>query len=372
MADHEEIARALARMLAERPELLAAIGAATGPRESPRVWQLWRTWRRQLPNLISRRTQKPLEPSTVELYERHTKQILLTRIVLGDGTRVRLGSLRWDELSPRTCDQFRSARTARGDRGNYINRILTSLNACLSWHIDQGAKLGRNPLHGARMADERQFRRRTRLTFEDWTRFLSYGPPILQDIGLVAFRAFGMRPAEAALLRKREIDESRRAIVLSERPGCKTGPRAIPVPDDAWAVIVRRMAESRGEYVFVDPRDPKASRPVSLWTIRHWMRRCREESGMTGARGERITPYVARHSGINDALTRQVQIGHVAEVAGAEVKTIEENYLTMSEEDHEAMRRALNSTAAAASSLERRGPARTSPPPLARSRHGRA
>lgn len=330
-------------------------GGAKPLDETPLVDTLIEEWTNALGGLVAA---KKLKASTADLYRRQAFVVVYVEIAMADGTHRRVGSLRWGEIDRSFCDRYRAARSQMPGRyggnvrDNTINRDLTALTACLTWHVTDGPhRLPHNPLHGVRKPSERQFRRKTRLSMDTWMQVASFGPPILQDVALVAYRCIGMRPREAWELRKDELDHAAKEIHLRDRPGAKTGPRIILTTDDAWDVIVRRARESRGPYVFVDPRDAKRMRPVCQSTRQDWMRkarnRARDEAGITGEAGENIVFYSGRHGGLNDAADK-MPIDDVAAHGGASLKTLETNYLKTNAASRQRSREMLNAAATGA------------------------
>lgn len=322
--------------------------APTGPPEAHQatLTTLLAEFIAALPTLVAA---KRLKQSTADLYTRQARVLVGVVLTFPDGSERAFGDLAWHELDKTIADLYRAARSKMPGKkagttvkGNTVNRDLVCVIAALTYHCNNGRKLPSNPLHKCYMENERQFRRRTRMTLEEWTKFLSYGHPLLQDVGFVRFRALGMRPAEAWLLRKTELDPSTKTIKLGDRDGCKTGPREIPVPDDAWLIIEKHAEYSRGPYVFVDPADPARMEPVSEYKRCRWVRRCREDSGMVGYAGEELTDYVARHSSINEAV-ETIPIDDVSDGAGTSIATLQATYLHQNPASIERTRQKLNS-----------------------------
>lgn len=327
LADNQAMRRRLDEL--QNPAPAALVQAVNRPRfiECYAVWV-----RRGLEGLVASR-QLCRERAT--FYKRCLRPLMMTRVTLPDGTRVRFGNLYWDQVVPKAGWALRSAlRETICNRGapykdSTINGYLTCALSCLTWNIENGFNLGRNPLRGVKIVNDKASRRKTRWTFQEWQTFLSHTPPLVQDIGIVQWRT-NMRPTETRLLMKREWHPEAMKIELTERPGCKTGARPIVVTPDVAEILNRRAAESKGPYIFVDARCPRKFTPLPQRFVNRWFRRAAKVTGMKGFADEAIVPYVGRHGGLNDALQAAaaagIGIGDIAVHSGNSVKTIMEYY----------------------------------------------
>ena len=287
---------------------------------------------------------------TAQFSRRH---LLETVLPAPDGTRIPLGQFRVSWLSRKTCADYRKVREAmpngRGGLvcGRTVNRELTNLQSCLTWHVDE-EHLEQNPIAGFKRVPD--VRRKTVMRWETLQAFIAHGPPIYQDLAIVAFRAFGMRRGEVLGLLKSELDRDRHEIHLGVHRDKRRRGRIIPVPADAWAIIERHAAESRGEYVFVRPNDPTRTLPIPTSTFDGWTKQCRERSKMQGVAGEPLVFHLTRHGGLNEPLTKGVGIRDVSRAGGVSISTLDHHYLDFDEQQRDEARALLEG--------ERRGPAR--------------
>jgi integrase len=316
----------VARVLRERPELIGrAVDKARGTaKPQPLVRDLWAEWGSVAAGTYG-------APETVHAAVR----MLEVELPAAGGAR-RLGDWPVDALTRTMPELYRSVRTrmTSGRRDQHgrpatisettADREMNVMQAMLSWHVDQG-RLVKNPIDGWTRAAAR--RRQTSLTWEQFEEFISHGPPILQDMGTVAFQAAGMRRGEILGLEKSELDHERRELVLRGERIKTDEDRIIPLDAATWAIIEQRAAESRGPFVFVNPRDPKRMKPISVRTFYNWIVRCRKLSGMQGIHGENIVFHLARHGGLNDWLDAGVPPGGVSKAGGVSLATLQKHYL---------------------------------------------
>jgi hypothetical protein len=359
-AELSQLRAELAAARAENEQLRRGPDKAQGRRRY-RVRELYREWYRE--GLPALRSIGKLSSDRVKLY-RSTKRILLmTRVDLPDKRkRVRFGSLFVDELSPDVAWALRVAlrqtktRLGRVYQDNSINTYLSTLQSCLTWHGKNGRQIGDNPLSGTEMVDEAGFRRTARPSREEWSEIISPAPPLVRDILFVQFMC-SMRPTEARELRRCEWFPDERRIVLSKRDGCKTGQRPIVVEAEVAEIINKRLAESRGEYVFVDSRDPEQLQPLGIEYVSRHARRARKFASTRD--GRRVTPYDARHGGINRTLKlaakARLTIADVAVHSGNSVDTLMTNYhhYDMDTDAQDALRSALEADAGPSRRLNR-------------------
>lgn len=335
MGDQGDLLRALlVEKLRDDPKLArevllaAAKSAGTAPAATAAaastLRQLWTEW-----HPVMLETYKAAETATA------ARRMLDVPVQRPDGSTLALGEWRPDELSRSTMDLYRAARTKmRSGRvtadgkpatisDTTVDREINTLQAMLTWHVE-AERLVRNPIAKWRRSPPR--RRQTSLTWEQFEEFVSYGPPIFQDMATVAFKCAGMRRGEILRLEKAELDHERHEIALRGERIKTDEDRIIPVDSETWAVLERRAAESRGPFVFVNPRDPKRITPVSIRTFYNWIKRCRRDSGMRGVHGESIVFHLARHGGLNDWLDAGVNPAHVSKAGGLSLVTLQKHY----------------------------------------------
>lgn len=300
----------------------------------------------------------------------NAKTLKETLVEIGKKQVRPFGTFAWDELSKGVIDTlYRPARLKAGVQPTTVNREVNTLQASLSWYVTL-KKISHNPINGWEREPDR--RRQTCPSLDTWKRFVSFGPPIYQDMMIVEFKSAGMRPGEVRLLKKNELrtevlDDGgdHHEIVLP--PRTKTGKaRVIPVPDDVWTILQAYAATSRGPYVFVNPRDPERYHPIPRDTMSGWLIKCQVRSGMKGDAGENIVTYSSRHGGITDLLERGESPSSVSEAAGVGLKIMEQHYLHFGKTARRAMRARMNERGGLASlaggATEKRKPAQAKPP----------
>lgn len=314
---------------------------------------------------------------------------LMDMPIEGFGETRPMGDFRWSELCPAVANGYKVSRTTKPRtsklkdgsltlkkpvKANTVNREINVIRSCFSWHRVNGRKLSGDPFDGWQHEDERQFKRQTELTEEQFTRFISHGHPLMQDIAVVNAYSYGLRPGEGLWLKKAWLNKDVKEIWI-QRPKNRI-PRKVPTSAQAWEILVRRAAESRGEYVFVRPNDPTRRLPIPRKTFLNWVVACRrlaaERDGITGVNGERLVAYHWRHFGINLPLQDGEQPLYVAEAAGCSEQTMRDNYVKYPQRLRTQMHEASTKRAGRMLNMtdelrdgQRRDPKSAPPPPAA-------
>jgi integrase len=259
------------------------------------------------------------------------------KIVGGGGATKRLGDFCWDELNVDVCARYLKARAADdGAMGTTATRNLNALQSALTSFVVAGI-IPFNPINGWVRAQTRS--RESAPSRNEWQELVKYGPPMFQDM-LTVQHELGMRPGEARLLLKVELDYANKEITLTART--KNGkPRKIPAAH-VWEIIERRVVESRGQYVFVNPRDPTRTQPVPDTTMTKQMETARNRSGMKGVGGENLVRYSGRHGGITTLIDEGHAPGNVAAVTGTSLEMIDDHYMHLRPDQRKKMQQAMN------------------------------
>jgi integrase len=223
-----------------------------------------------------------------------------TILPLDDGRKVAVESMTAEEITPRVCEIYRSVRqvTPNGRKRKdgapdvvkptTVNRELSTLKSMINYFVRVRKTMSSHPMIGWQRVDEEPYARKTYLNDEKARRFIEAGPPMFQDIMTVCLRAAGMRQSEVRLLRKSEIDWDEKTINLPAGRNKNRRGRSIPIPDDVADILSAASARSKGEYVFVSPRDPQRLKPISTGTWQGWLTKARDRSGVTGFDGENV------------------------------------------------------------------------------------
>lgn len=265
--------------------------------------------------------------------------------VVIDGVPV--ADMPWSKATPHFAEQYRAARGAmpNGRKGTIkpgtINRELTTLQQMFNYFVHTRKTIERNPIDGFSRVDEAQFARQTYLSPGQVRRFLESGPPVFQDIGLVAYRCAGLRNSEARLLKKTEIDWEARKLNLSAARNKNHRPREVPFPQDVEAVLRRHCENSRGPFVFVSPTDPQRVKPIPVATMQGWLRQARKRSGVQGFDGEPVVVHTLRHSGVTQLIQDGAPQGFVRAAAGMSEQTFA-RYLKFGREQQNALRKIMD------------------------------
>lgn len=285
-----------------------------------------------------------------------------------EGERVNLHQLPWTKCTPAAAELYRTARVTTVSRLKKlvspitVDRELSTLQSMFAWFKEVQRTIPYNPISGYRRVDPQEYVRKTALTQEDVKRFLSEAHPTFQDLYWTAYRCAGMRRDEVRLLRKSEVDWAARAINLSAKRNKNRRARVIPFPADVESILRRCCEVSRGDYVFVNPRDPSRKKPISQGTLWRWLDGARRRSKMSGFDGETLVFHTARHSGVTELVTSGAQESHVKRAAGMSDQ-IFARYSQFNRPQQDALRRVMDGQVEPVSNLaavtgERREPKR--------------
>ncbi len=336
----EKLIEAL-RLLSERPDVLRAAleqaeRTAQERAQQTTVAQLWEEFApwgaRNIPSWA--------------LNETNWRVIARTKLPVGN-RGASIAELRVDELNPEVFDSYRATREASpNNRGGTIspstvNREITCLRSCFNYHMKVTRKLKISPTVGVELANEEQYARRGYLTPEQMERFLATAHPVFQDIVWCCYRCVGMRNAESRLLKKAEVDWEARVIRLpAKRTKARTF-RVVPFPDDVEVILKRHCENSRGPFVFVNPRDPRREAPVPQHTFQRWLKAARRDSGMHSIDGESLVVHHARHSAVTQLVADGAAESMIKAAAGMSDRTFR-RYAKFSPDQWEQLRQRLN------------------------------
>ena len=309
LVDHPEVIETALAMASAAAEPAPVVAATVGD-----LWNEWRPWgRSHIPSFRQ--------------CEVHERAILRTILETEDGRKVTLFDLAWNECTPHAADLYRTVRQATPNRskgtigGGTINRELSSIQTMFNYFVRIKRTIGHNPIAGHARADEQQNARKTYLTPAQVQAFVEAGPPMFQDICMVAYRCAGMRATEARLLKKSEVDFESRVINLPSKRNKNKRARPIPFPDDVEVILRRHSEISRGPLIFVNPRDPQRLKEVPEGTLQDWLKRARKDSGIVGFDGERVVIHTLRHSAVTQLVQDGAQESHVKAAAGMSDQT---------------------------------------------------
>lgn len=340
LADHPEVLEAAVALAARQAQAVSAAPVAT----VGELWAEWEPWARP-------RRRWSICASHANVFRgietMHWCPREPSRVVTTDGRSLFVWDLPWTEVTPQFAARWREARSKQPNgRGGCvsdqaINRELGTLQSLLSYHVKVTKRLPRNPIDGWVRHDEEQDARQTFLTPEQVTRFISSGSPLWQDIATVAYRCVGMRMSEARLLRKSEVDFELGVITLPARRNKNRRPRVIPFPDDVAKLLRRHSDSARGEYVFVNPRDPARSSPVPEGTMQYWTEKAREKSGLVGVDGEHVVFHSLRHAGVTQLVEEGAPESFIRAAAGMSPKTFS-RYVKFSRQQQDVLRAVMN------------------------------
>lgn len=286
----------------------------------PTVLALWDEYAIVAPQRLSK--------STWRVRATYRESFAAMPLPLDGGESGPLGSLPWDQCTPRAAELYRMVRSQQdnGRKGTVaagtINRELGALQAMFTYHVEIKKTIPVNPLRGWERVDETPFARQTYMPPAQVRKYLEAGPPVFQDIGLVAWRCAGMRNAEARGLKKSEVDFASKVINLPSARNKSKRARVIPFPSDVEAILRRHCEYSRGPYVFTNPKDPDRCKPVAANTFYDWMKAARERSGVQGFDGEQIVFHHIRHAAVTDLLQDRVDPTSVMAAAGMTPRTL--------------------------------------------------
>jgi integrase len=349
------------KLIAERPEILqAAMALAQGQvvqdaAPKPTVAALWDAYALVAPSRLAKGSWRS------RLSYRKTFGRLVLK--LDDGTESTIVDLPYDQVTPRVAELYRIAREKEdnGQGGTVapgtVNRELGTLQAMFQWHTDIKKTIPHNPLKGWHRTDESGSGRQTYLTPEQARRFIEAGPPLFQDVALVAYRCAGLRHAEARLLRKSEVDFAAKVINLPNTRNKNKKPRKVPFASDIEAILRRHCENSRGPYVFVSPKDHERVRPVPPATFQNWIAKARERSGIVGFDGENVVLHTLRHAAVTDLLQARIDPTAIMAAAAMSPRTLV-RYSKFGPEQQDAMRKHMEEQIAPSPPADRAGPRR--------------
>lgn len=308
------------RLLAERPELLHAMleAAKTAkPKEpEPTVGELWAEF-------------APWGKRTIKSWITHeTSYNTIARTSLKlEGFEGALPTLPWNRCDALACDVYRAARESTPNRRGgtisptTVNSELTRLRSCFAYHVRITKRIPRDPMVGWGHVDESPFARRGVLSAEQFDRFTATAHPLFQDMSTMSYRCVGLRRGEVLALRKEWIDWDAHVLKLPAKNTKANEFRAVPFPDDVEVILKRHCGLSRGEFVFVNPRDPKRMAPIPATTFQNWLADARKKSGMHKIQGESLVFHHNRHSAVTRLVDERYPESVIRAAAGMSDKT---------------------------------------------------
>lgn len=155
----------------------------------------------------------------------------------------------------------------------------------------------------------------------------------MQDLAFMPFKLclflaqyMCMRSSEITQLHKKRIDKTARMIRL-RRVDTKTGhPRAVPIHDEVWPLLLEQL-EASSDSPFLFPNRVDHNRPMDPTGFKKPWNEIRESGGIDGRFHD------LKHTWITNAIRSGMNIAVVAKIAGTSIKVIERTYLHLTEKD---------------------------------------
>lgn len=233
--------------------------------------------------------------------------------------RVSLGYMPWTRLTPQIghawwAELREQTRKMKGKiepvSASYCNRIRTTGAGMFTWHRKQADKtdsrvqteglfdnVTENPIHrwpragkdelGGRMAgfeDEEQL-----------TEFLKHANPTLAEMMTLSVWCGGMRKGEVRELRFAYINWGSRSITLPAEFVKNGVERTFPVSEACMAILERRRATRRSEFVFPSPMSASGA-PLAESTMDGWIHDARQAWGKQLNGDEDVVFHHCRHT----------------------------------------------------------------------------
>jgi integrase len=141
-----------------------------------------------------------------------------------------------------------------------VNRELACLRAMLNYYIRKDV-LVKNPVSKVKFFKEESNHMRVLSPDEERLYLMACSQP-LQDVATIMIDT-GMRPSEVCSLERRHVDLGR-GFVFIEKGKTQAARRKIPLSDRALKVFRRRLANSKGDYIFPAMRKGQNQHVIKL------------------------------------------------------------------------------------------------------------
>jgi integrase len=145
-----------------------------------------------------------------------------------------------------------------------VNRELACLKAMFNYHIKANDRL-RNPVCEVKYLDEDNEQLRI-LTYAEQAVYLAACSELLKDVATILVET-GMRPEEVYRMQIGNVSVAG-AWYFNPYGKTKAAKRKVPLNKVALEVVIRRMSEAKGLYLFPSPKDP--NKPVLKLNNAHY------------------------------------------------------------------------------------------------------
>lgn len=214
------------------------------------------------------------------------------------------------EIGTADVSAFRDYLLERDKKPATINTARAVLEAFCAWMVEEGY-MGRNPVTKVRKVDQVQEPPKwlTRSERAKLLRVIEKEKDIRNTAIIHVLLFTGIRASELINLKHDDIliKDHKGTLVVRQGKGNKR--RTVPIERDTREWLGRYMTDAHptGEWLFPSQRGERLSY-IGLYQLCHVIG---DKAGIEG-----LTPHVLRHTYCHDLITRHVDIGTVAVLAG--------------------------------------------------------
>lgn len=204
----------------------------------------------------------------------------------------------------RSQQKRKNARDGRLVSPAAVNRDLAVFRILFNYAIRLGKAEG-NPVHGVKFLKESNLHMRV-LSAEEEMQYLHAASPLLKDVATLILET-GMRPGEVCNLGLADVDLRRRSLHV--RAGKTVNARrSIPLTKRALAILEKRAAMAKAEWMFSCPFD--STRPVSE------VRKAHNAAVRRSGTRVRFRLYDLRHTALSRMAMSGMDLATLKEIAG--------------------------------------------------------
>ncbi|MFZ0333742.1 MAG: site-specific integrase [Candidatus Acidiferrales bacterium] len=166
-----------------------------------------------------------------------------------DGLLAWFGVKRLDEVAADEVERFKQARMEQGRSPSTVNRDLAALRRILLFAVKLDV-ISTTPFMAHKVKFLRENGRERTLNFDEERRYLAAAGQPLKDVATLVVE-MGLRPGEACSIRREDVHlYASTPFVHIPFGKTKNAVRDVPLTERAKEVLRRRLAGTKGEYLF--------------------------------------------------------------------------------------------------------------------------